>query len=64
MKTVDCSVKRRGDAWWSRGRGQGNRMNVFIMRLTGVYPQPTSQRLSTPSLLVVFLDGIMDKEGP
>lgn len=21
MKTVDCSVKRRGDAWWQRGRG-------------------------------------------
>ncbi len=39
-------------------------MNAFIMQLTGVYPQQTSQRLSTPSLLVVFLDGIMDKEGP
>ena len=46
------------------GAYQGNRMNVFIIYLTGVCPQPTSQTLSTPSLLVGFLDRIMEKEGP
>jgi hypothetical protein len=42
---------------------QGKRMNAFIMYLAGMYQQPTSQKLSTPSLDLWFFGQNHEKEG-
>ncbi len=50
--------------WECKYHVQGNRMNAFIMYLAGICPQPTSQTLSTPSLLVGFFGRHHGKRRP